>query len=193
MTNHNEMSDSDIENIDNKIVNLSVVRKMLNLLGGTISINSENGKGTKVQIILDQRIAFGEKSSEDKAIDKYNETLLSKKRIGVVSLSDKSIKVIKNTLKRDCDVHIFDVTLDLLNELRSEVRYDLVFIDEDMEKIDARSFIYKIKKEGIVCPVVVLCNEINFNMKKELLNDGFTGVMSKNLSKDDVKECVNKL
>ena len=83
--------------------------------------------------------------------------------------------------------------MDLLNELRSEVRYDLVFIDEDMEKIDARSFIYKIKKEGIVCPVVVLCNEINFNMKKELLNDGFTGVMSKNLSKDDVKECVNKL
>ena len=193
MTNHNEMSDSDIENIDNKIVSLSVVRKMLNLLGGTISINSENGKGIKVQIILDQRIAFGEKSSEDKVIDKYNETLLSKKRIGVVSLSDKSVKVIKNTLKRDCDVHIFDVTLDLLNELRSEVRYDLVFIDEDMEKIDARSFIYKIKKEGIECPVVVLCNEINFNMKKELLNDGFTGVMSKNLSKDDVKECVNKL
>lgn len=193
MTNHNEMSDSDIENIDNKIVSLSVVRKMLNLLGGTISINSENGKGTKVQIILDQRIAFGEKSSEDKVIDKYNETLLSKKRIGVVSLSDKSVKVIKNTLKRDCDVHIFDVTLDLLNELRSEVRYDLVFIDEDMEKIDARSFIYKIKKEGIECSVVVLCNEINFNMKKELLNDGFTGVMSKNLSKDDVKECVNKL
>lgn len=193
MTNHNEMSDSDIENIDNKIVSLSVVRKMLNLLGGTISINSENGKGTKVQIILDQRIAFGEKSSEDKVIDKYNETLLSKKRIGVVSLSDKSVKVIKNTLKRDCDVHIFDVTLDLLNELRSEVRYDLVFIDEDMEKIDARSFIYKIKKESIECPVVVLCNEINFNTKKELLNDGFTGVMSKNLSKDDVKECVNKL
>lgn len=193
MSNHDEMSESDIENIDNKIVNLSVVRKMLNLLGGTISINSEEGKGTKVQIILDQKIAFGEKSSEDKVIDKYNEDLLSKKRIGVVSLSDKSIKVIKNTLKRTCDVHTFDVTLNLLNELRSDVHYDLVFIDEDMDKIDARSFIYKIKKEGIVCPVIVLCNEINFNMKKELLNDGFTGVMSKSLSKEDVKECVNKL
>ena len=74
MTNHNEMSDSDIENIDNKIVNLSVVRKMLNLLGGTISINSENGKGTKVEIMLEQRNAFCEKPSDDIAIVKYNET-----------------------------------------------------------------------------------------------------------------------
>lgn len=97
---------------------------MLNLLGGTISINSENGKGTKVQIILDQRIAFGEKSSEDKVIDKYNETLLSKKRIGVVSLSDKSVKVIKNTLKRDCDVHILMLLWICLMNL--EVKYVMI-------------------------------------------------------------------
>lgn len=193
MSNHDEMSDTDIANIDNKTVNLSVVRKMLNMLGGTISITSEEGKGTKVQIILDQKIAYGEKSSEDKVIDKYNADLLSKKCIGVVSLNDKAVKVIKSTLKKSCDVHIFDVTLDLLNELRGGAHYDLIFIDEDMDKIDAKSFIYKIKKEGLMCPVIVLCDEISFDLRKEYLNDGFTGVMSKVLDKEDVKECVNKI
>ena len=193
MSSHDEMSDTDIANIDNKTVNLTVVRKMLNLLGGTISITSEQGKGTKVQIILDQRIAYGEKSSEDKVIDKYKADLLSKKRIGVVSLNDKAVKVIKSTLKKTCDVHIFDVTLDLLNELRGGAHYDLIFIDEDMDKIDAKSFIYKIKKESIMCPVIVLCDVISFDLKKEYLNDGFTGVMSKVLDKEDVKECVYKI
>lgn len=193
MTNHDEMSNKDIDNIDNKIVNLSVVRKMLSLIGGTISINSEEGKGTKIQIILDQKIVPSEKTKEDRVIDKYNESLLSKKRIGVVSASEKTVKTIKNALKKNYVVDDFDVTKDLLDDLRSGSHYDLVFIDEDMDKIDARSFIYKVKKEGLGCAVVVLCDELTFEGKKELLDAGFRGVVSKGLSKDDVKESVNEL
>ena len=56
MSNHDDLTKSEINNIDDSNLNLKVVKKMLNLIGGTFTIRSEEGMGTSVQVIIDQKI-----------------------------------------------------------------------------------------------------------------------------------------
>ncbi|MCI7554102.1 MAG: ATP-binding protein, partial [Tenericutes bacterium] len=191
MSNHDDLTKSEINNIDDSNLNLKVVKKMLNLIGGTFTIRSEEGMGTSVQVIIDQKIVPDEITSEEKSILKYNENLLKKKKIAVVSINADSIKVIKSVNRRvKNDLFLFDVTKDLLDELRGGKHYDLVYIDENMDKIDARSFIYKIKVEQIACNVIVISSNKDFNNKKDLLDLGFKMVLFEPIKKDDVSESI---
>ncbi|MCI7553836.1 MAG: ATP-binding protein, partial [Tenericutes bacterium] len=56
MSNHADLTKSEVNNIDDSNLNLKVVKKMLNLIGGTFTIRSEEGMGTSVQVIIDQKI-----------------------------------------------------------------------------------------------------------------------------------------
>ena len=191
MSNHADLTKSEVNNIDDSNLNLKVVKKMLNLIGGTFTIRSEEGMGTSVQVIIDQKIVPDEITSEEKSILKYNENLLKKKKIAVVSTNADSIKVIKSVNRRiKNDLFLFDVTKDLLDELRGGKHYDLVYIDENMDKIDARSFIYKIKVEQIACNVIVISSNKDFNNKKDLLDLGFKMVLFEPIKKDDVSESI---
>ena len=81
MFNEGKSNDNpdDIEKLD---LTLENVKKMVNLIGGTVTVRSEKNKGTEFNLILDQRIVR-KNDSINNIIDEYKH--LEKENILFVS------------------------------------------------------------------------------------------------------------
>jgi len=173
-------------------LDLKIIRKMISAIGGTFIIDKNKYNGTSISINLDQRIHTENKSKEEKQIEKYSKEINSQKRIAIVSLNKDNISIIKNaSKKRGLKVEEFNVTKNLLDLLRNSEKYDAIFIEEDMEKIDARSLLAKAKQiEGFNSKIFVITKNKEIKNKKELLNEGFAGIIFSPVEKKDI---INKL
>ena len=186
-------SDLDINEIkvkDDLIVNLKTVNKLINMIGGTLSIESLNNNGTTINITLDQKIVQRGGTNLDEAIDSYNKYMKNKKIIGIISESKNCIKVIKSIGKKNGDVvESFDMTKTCLDKIRNGESFNIVVIDEDMDKIDARSFLDKVRQvDGFKGKVFVITKKKSINLKKELKEYGFDAVLINPLNKKDIED-----
>ena len=185
-------SDLDINEIkvkDDLIVNLKTVNKLINMIGGTLSIESLNNNGTTINITLDQKIVQRGGTNLDEAIDSYNKYMKNKKLIGIISESKNCIKVIKSIGKKNGDVvESFDMTKTCLDKIRNGESFNIVVIDENMDKIDARSFLDKVRKvDSFKGKVFVITKKKNIQLKKELKDYGFDAILIEPLNKKDVE------
>ena len=186
-------SDLDINEIkvkDDLIVNLKTVNKLINMIGGTLSIESLNNNGTTINITLDQKIVQRGGTNLDETIDSYNKYMKNKKIIGIISESKNCIKVIKSIGKKNGDViESFDMTKTCLDKIRNGDSFNIVVIDEDMDKIDARSFLDKVRQvDGFKGKVFVITRKKSINLKKELKEYGFDAVLINPLNKKDIED-----
>lgn len=179
MNNSSELTKEEIENLDGMNLNLKTIRKMINIIGGTFTIDSNSYGGTTVNITLDQRMVIEEKSKEEQNIEKYSEAIKSQKTCAIITLDKTVLKNIKTIAKKnDFKVEEFNVTKTCLDNIRNNTKYDVVFIDEYMEKIDARSFLNKVKEvEGFNGKVIVISKNKDIKSKKELLSLGFNNII----------------
>lgn len=186
-------SDLDINEIkvkDDLIVNLKTVNKLINMIGGTLSIESLNNNGTTINITLDQKIVQRGGTNLDETIDSYNKYMKNKKIIGIISESKNCIKVIKSIGKKNGDViESFDMTKTCLDKIRNGESFNIIVIDEDMDKIDARSFLDKVRQvDGFKGKVFVITKKKSINLKKELKEYGFDAVLINPLNKKDIED-----
>lgn len=186
-------SDLDINEIkvkDDLIVNLKTVNKLINMIGGTLSIESLNNNGTTINITLDQKIVQRGGTNLDETIDSYNKYMKNKKIIGIISESKNCIKVIKSIGKKNGDViESFDMTKTCLDKIRNGESFNIVVIDEDMDKIDARSFLDKVRQvDSFKGKVFVITKKKSINLKKELKEYGFDAVLINPLNKKDIED-----
>ena len=185
-------SDLDINEIkgkDNLIVNLKTVNKLINIIGGTLSIESLNNNGTTINITLDQKIVQRDGSTLDEKLDTYNKYMSNKKVIGIISENKDNVKVIKQIgKKKDYIVEAFEMTKTCLDKIRDGETFDTIVIDEDMDKIDARSFLDKVRKvDSFKGKVFVITKKKNIQLKKELKDYGFDAILIEPLNKKDVE------
>lgn len=193
LSNHEDLTEEEINNVDESNLNLKVIRKMINLIGGTLTIDSVNDKGTSVKVILDQKVVVAEMSKDEQNIEKYADSLKNKKRVAIISLNN--YKLIKKVVKSfDCLFEEYNVTLDCLTNIRNNVKYDLIIIDQNMDKIDAVSFLYKAKRvDGFNGKVIVISDAKDFKMKKELLDNGFDSILADPFSKEEVTNKIKNI
>ena len=134
-----------------------------------------------------------EKSVHEKEFELYQKEQQKILKVAIISNDDKLNKTLKNNLKKyDYKVKDFNVTKDCLDEIRSGINYNLIFILEDMEKIDAISFLNKCKKIiNFDSKVFVITEKKDINSKKILLDNGFNGVVIKPINKKKLEEILN--
>ena len=160
------------------------------MIGGTLSIESLNNNGTTINITLDQKIVQRGGTNLDETIDSYNKYMKNKKIIGIISESKNCIKVIKSIGKKNGDViESFDMTKTCLDKIRNGESFNIIVIDEDMDKIDARSFLDKVRQvDGFKGKVFVITKKKSINLKKELKEYGFDAVLINPLNKKDIED-----
>ena len=187
MSNHEDMTNTEIINKDNLELNLKLVRKIINIIGGTFIIESGSTKGAKITVTLNQEIvASNNDTIENKYKDYYNDI----KNIGVISSNEKNVRVVKSIGKKNGDVvESFDMTKTCLDKIRNGESFNIVVIDEDMDKIDARSFLDKVRQvDGFKGKVFVITKKKSINLKKELKEYGFDAVLINPLNKKDIED-----
>ena len=192
LSNHDDLTKEEINKIDDKDLNLKMVRKIINIIGGAFSIDTNKGNGTIVTIYVDQKIA-DDKSNYEKKIAEYSDKLLKLKKVALISSDLNDIKVIKSICKKkEYEFEYYDMTKKCLDDVRADKHFDIIVIDENMDKIDAKSFLSKVKEvKSFDGKVFIITNNKDLKSKKEMLDLGFKSILIRPLNKKDLMDFFN--
>ena len=163
-------------------------KKLVTLMGGTIIASSVYGKGTKIKIVLDQKI-----EKEESKLEKY-EHVYDKKKILLVDDSDASGKIISKMLS-DTNV-VLDIVKtgkEALDKIRNKEKYDLILLDEEMKPLDGITVMKKLKEiKTFNIEVVLLTRNNNYEYNEDYLEYGFSNYLLKPIDKEQLFNVINK-
>ena len=183
---------NDFENIDNLNLSLPVVVKIIKMLGGAISIKSEDTKGTIVVVTIDQKIEENKENSAIKEAKKYNLNVKSRKRVLVAT--DTNLESIENALsKYDIDIITTLMGKDVIDKINQGDKFDLILLKDELKPESAYTVQKELKKnKKFQTPIIIMIEKDKEFIKEHFIKDGFTDciVMDDNLN--DFKKIVDK-
>ena len=183
-TDENDISDK----VDESNVTLDVAKKMVNLIGGTITVRSEKNKGSEFTLIVDQKIA----SSDDKIDNIINEYKKLEDKIKILLVDDNEEERILLTKKLG---GISKLTIakngeECLKRIRNKEKYDVLLIKESMEKLDAYQTIKKAKiLEFVPDKIIVLAD--NKEEEEKLTINGYNAIFFDTSEQQFIKKLNN--
>lgn len=182
---NNKNDSEDISNLSDTLYN---VKKLITLMGGAIIPSSVVNIGTKIKIILDQRIV-----NIDKEMTKYA-SVYEKKRIIMADDSEASIKIFKKLLNNDNIIlDIVNNGKELLDKIRNKEKYDLILLDEEMEPQDAYVIIKKLRTiRNFNSKVILLTRNNNHEYNDDYKKYGFSNCLVKPIDKEKLYKIINE-
>ena len=180
--------DTKIEDVDSKEMTLDTAKKVVNLIGGTITVRSEKNKGSEFTLIVDQKIA----SSNDKIDNIINEYKKLEDKIKILLVDDNEEERILFTKKLG---GISKLTIakngeECLKRIRNKEKYDVLLIKESMEKLDAYQTIKKAKiLEFVPDKIIVLAD--NKEEEEKLTINGYNAIFFDTSEQQFIKKLNN--
>ena len=169
---------------DNKL--LSEANSLIGVMNGAMMISSDYGVGTKVKVILDQKIV----ESENKEVIKYVSTLDNVNVL--VCDTDSGLKVITKLLEgSNVKLDKVDNGKELLESIK-ENKYDVVLMDESTST-NNQILVSKMKSiRNFNSEIILLTRDNSYEYNDEYKNLGFDDYILKPLKKDILLEKINK-
>jgi len=177
---------------------LAITKKLVELMGGRILVNSEYGKGSKFTIIVEQSITpeaevlkIKEVSSK---VEEHKEIKVGNAKVLVVDDNALNLKVAERLLKKyDINVETSNSGFDAIEKIGMGNTYDLILMDDMMPKMSGSETLTKLKeKESFNIPVVVLTANAIAGMKEKYLSTGFNDYLSKPIERPELERVINK-
>lgn len=180
---------------------MSIVDRLLKMMGSSIQVESEYGKGSKFSFIIRQGIV------DDTPMGDYRDSLKRGNAAGpddmefyapeakvlVVDDNEMNLKVAWNLLKL-CGISPVMVSSGeaVIEDMRKK-QYDIVFLDHMMPGMDGIETLRRLKEENLVpehTAVIALTANAVVGARETYLAEGFADYLSKPI---EVKELVKKL
>ena len=183
-TDENNISDK----VDESNVTLDVAKKMVNLIGGTITVRSEKNKGSEFTLIVDQKIA----SSNDKIDNIINEYKKTEDKIKILLVDDNEEErtLLAKKLGGISKLTIAKNGEESLKRIRNKEKYDVLLIKESMEKLDAYQTIKKAKAlEFVPDKIIVLAD--NKEEEEKLTINGYNAIFFDTPEQQFIKKLNN--
>lgn len=157
---------------------LTIVKKIVDLLGGEINLKSEVGAGTTFDFELN--LLNGTKEIVVEKPSLYSDEVLKDKNILVVEDNKINQMVTKKMLeKKDIKCYIIDNGEEAVEMLSKENSYDLVLMDVHLPGINGTIATQKIREFDSTKPIIAL-TAISLNENREMLMSfGMTDVITK--------------
>ena len=180
--------DTKIEDVDSKEMTLDTAKKVVNLIGGTITVRSEKNKGSEFTLIVDQKIA----SSDDKIDNIINEykKLEDKIKILLVDDNEEERTLLTKKLGGISKLTATKNGEECLKRIRNKEKYDVLLIKESMEKLDAYQTIKKAKTlEFVPDKIIVLAD--NKEEEEKLTINGYNAIFFDTSEQQFIKKLNN--
>ena len=173
--------------IDNK--NISLAYKLITLMNGTMVISSDYGIGSKIKIVLDQRVVDNISRKEKQYNEVYNN-----KKILIVDDSEAGIKIIEKLLKGSNIIIDKAFTgRECLDKIRSKNKYDVILLDEELSQIKGYELLIKLKEiRSFNIPVILLSKDNSYEYNEEYKRLGFSGILIKPIKKEILITNIDK-
>jgi len=193
------------KSIEGTGLGLSITRKLIELMGGRITVSSEYGKGSVFTAKFPQKVidstpigdiqnSFKNKKDEK---DSYKELFHAPKaKILVVDDIPMNLKVFSGLLKKTMiQIDSIDRGKIALEKMLT-TKYDMIFLDHMMPEMDGIEVLKAFKKEGSAfnqnTPIIMLTANAILGADAEYISLGFTDYLSKPIQGKKLEKMIIK-
>lgn len=190
-----EKSKNDIsKNIDDSQKNLAFIKTLVDLIGGTITVNSEIGKGSKFVVVVDQKIPVRQESELSKAVAQYENIYVNQDHILIVTSDEKIEKKLTALFKKfHVDYNVVTNGQECLEKIRNKESYQLILMDETLPKLSSVHTFDKLRTiDGFDIPVVLMTKHKDIETKDTYINIGFYDTIGVPITKEEIKQILDK-
>ena len=170
---------------------LAITKKLVDLMGGKIVVDSTYGKGSTFTVAIDQRIVNKTKvvPVEAKVVKKVN---IKGKKILIVDDNLINLKVASRLLESyKVETECVSSGFDCINKINEGNKYDLILMDDMMPKMSGVETFKKLQQvDGFNTPVIALTANAIAGMKENYLKEGFNDYISKPIDKKELERVL---
>ena len=172
---------------------LAITKKLVELMNGTIVVQSIYGKGSKFTIAIDQRVVHKEVVVEKSEEKKVSEVHAEGRKVLIVDDNKINLKVASRLLENyKLDITTVESGALCIDKVNSNT-YDLILMDDMMPNMSGVETLHKLKEiDGFATPIVALTANAVTGMKEKYLNDGFDDYLAKPINRDELNNIVAK-
>lgn len=175
---------------------LAITKELIELMNGTVNVESEYKKGSVFKVLLPQTIGSEVELNKLKNQANYGSIQLdlTGKKVLIVDDNELNIKVLKKAIKNyNFDIDTCTDGQVALNKL-STVYYDLVFMDIRMPSMNGVTVFEEVHKMiGFRTPIIALTADAMTGSKEKYLELGFADYLAKPFSRRKLAEKIAKL
>ena len=175
---------------------LAITKKLLDMMGGKINVNSTFGKGSLFVVQIPQKISKMTKPKDEENVKNkaFREDYKGVKVL-VVDDNQLNIKVAERALS------LLNFTIDsalsgqeCLDKIKKGEKYDVILLDIMMPEMSGETTFKELQKlDGFDIPVVALTADAVSGAKEKYLDEGFNGYIAKPFTRDQIKEKLDKI
>ena len=176
---------------------LAITKRLVELMGGQINVQSQYGMGSIFMVRIPQRISkmlpptVKETKEEKKKTKSYED-----KKILIVDDNKLNIKVAKKVTDT-LNIKEVDECYDgkeCVNLVASHNDYDLILMDIMMPGMGGEEALEKLKEiDGFITPVIALTADAVSGAKEKYIEEGFADYLQKPFTKDALKDKLDKI
>lgn len=185
------MTDEDLQILNNKNLNINIATKIIRLLGGQLIIKSEENVGSEFIIIIDQKI--NNENNKEKIYDKYFYKA-NKKRVLLVNDKQRELNTISEYLEKyNIEVVKSMYANECLDRINNGQKFDLIISDDEMSPMTGINLLEKLKEnQKFNIPMVILLDKNKESIKEHYLKDGFNDYVLKENLKEELDRIIKE-
>lgn len=175
---------------------LAITKRLIELMGGNIVVQSVYGSGSKFTCYLKQKIS--DKKTKEEIAPKETSLDFAGKKILIVDDNELNLKIASKLLsKYKLDIDTCLSGQECIDTLKENSNIDLILLDDMMPHLTGTETLKIIKDQALYKnKIVVLTANAIEGMRDKYLEDGFDDYLSKPIDKKELervlKKCLSK-
>ena len=181
--------DSRVNSIQGTGLGLAITKQMVELMGGTIECESEQGKGTTFTVVLD--IPVADRQREDMKLDPVDVLIVDDDEVMLQTAVDTLESIGATTEQAQSGLEALGM---IEHRHLSGKDYDVIIVDWKMPELDGIETINRIRKEiDTNIPILLISAYDWSDIEEKAKEAGAIGFVSKPLFKSTLYDKINNL
>ena len=172
---------------------LAITKRLVEMMGGKIIVQSVFGSGSKFTVYLNQRI-IANKDIEFENVTENTKLEITGKTVLVVDDNILNIKVAETLLKKyKLDIKTCSSGYECLDLIKAGNKYDLILMDDMMPKLTGTETLHLLQEiPTFKTKVVALTANAIEGMKDKYIEEGFNDYLAKPMEKVELERVLRK-